>query len=266
MGSGDFPTDTWRNAAVIDFLEWLRAYNQALQGSPTIGFLGLDFYNTHAASRAVQDYLDPVDPAAAGRMRCRYAYGCFGDLNDQAPDYGNETALKFEGASENEMIAALVELRRESANEIRSAGRIAEYELFHTEQDALMERNAEPYYRSMFEGKSSSWNLRNRHLDKMLAELVDHLERSVGRGKVVFWAHNAHVGDSRATELQRLGDLSVGQLVRERYGQEAVLIGLTTYQGFDAVVHFDQTTAVHPLAGDPAYEADEIPSAVPACA
>jgi erythromycin esterase-like protein len=185
-------------------------------------------------------------------------------------------------------------------------------------------------------------------MDKMLAELVDHLERSVGCGKVVFWAHNAHVGDSRATELQRLGDLSVGQLIRERFGQEAVLIGLTTYQGtvraasqwdglinqqtihpsvsdsyeslfhevglprfvlpirgsatvqkalrgpsllrsigviylheaerlshyfqtrlsdqFDAVVHFDQTTAVHPLVGDPAYEADEIASAVPACA
>jgi erythromycin esterase-like protein len=347
-GFRHFPTYTWRNAAVIDFLEWLRAYNQALQGAPTIGFHGLDFYNTHNAGRALIDYLEGIDPAAAGRMRLRYAFGCFGDLSDQVPDYCDQTVSSQKLSCADEIIAELVELRRKSVDEIRSAGMSAEYESFFAEHDALHACNAGRYYRRMFGGKASSWNLHNRHLDESLAALVDHLERSVSRGKVVFWAHNADVGDTRATDMQRLRDRSLGQLARERYGEDAVLIGLTTYQGtvraaarwdgpieqrmvlpavpdsyesmfhdvgiprfvlpirssmtvaealrgptllrsigmiyrneaerlnhysqtrlsdqFDAVVHFDQTTGVHPLVGDPGYEADEIPSAIPACA
>jgi len=45
------------------------------------------------------------------------------------------------------------------------------------------------------------------------------------------WAHNSHLGDARATEMGRQGEWNVGQLVRERHGREAVLIGFTTYTG-----------------------------------
>ena len=49
--------------------------------------------------------------------------------------------------------------------------------------------------------------------------------------KVVVWAHNSHLGDARATEMGRRGELNVGQLVREKYGQDAMLIGFTTHHG-----------------------------------
>ena len=46
------------------------------------------------------------------------------------------------------------------------------------------------------------------------------------------WAHNSHVGDARATEVGADGQLTLGQLVRQRYGgEESRLIGLSTYGG-----------------------------------
>jgi erythromycin esterase-like protein len=64
-----------------------------------------------------------------------------------------------------------------------------------------------------------------------LDELVVHLERTSGPAKVVVWAHNSHLGDARATELGQSGELNLGQLVRERAGGDALLIGFTTYSG-----------------------------------
>ena len=108
---------------------------------------------------------------------------------------------------------------------------MAEDELFYAEQNARLVKNAEAYYRSMFLEEVSSWNLRDRHMAETLDALVAHLERQGGRAKVVVWAHNSHLGDARATEMGQRGELNVGQLVRERYGRDAVLVGFTTHHG-----------------------------------
>jgi erythromycin esterase-like protein len=48
----------------------------------------------------------------------------------------------------------------------------------------------------------------------------------------VVWAHNSHLGDASATEMGReRGEHNVGQLVRERCGQEAFLVGFSTHAG-----------------------------------
>jgi erythromycin esterase-like protein len=71
-----FPTWMWRNTDVVEFLEWLRAHNDALPPSATkIGFYGLDLYSLRASMKAVLHYLDKVDPDAAKQARARYA--CF---------------------------------------------------------------------------------------------------------------------------------------------------------------------------------------------
>src|SRR5438046_6851754 len=49
--------------------------------------------------------------------------------------------------------------------------------------------------------------------------------------KTIVWAHNSHLGDARATEMSHHGEVNVGQLVRERFGNEAVLIGFSTHHG-----------------------------------
>jgi erythromycin esterase-like protein len=92
-------------------------------------------------------------------------------------------------------------------------------------------KNAEEYYRSMFRGRVDSWNLRDRHMVETLRALVAHLDRDVKRPKIVLWAHNSHLGDARATQMTHRGEWNVGQLLRERYGGAAVLIGFTTFSG-----------------------------------
>lgn len=64
-----------------------------------------------------------------------------------------------------------------------------------------------------------------------LDELIAHLDRQTGQAKVAVWEHNSHLGDARATQMGQAGELNVGQLVRERYGRDAVLVGFTTYRG-----------------------------------
>jgi erythromycin esterase-like protein len=64
-----------------------------------------------------------------------------------------------------------------------------------------------------------------------LDALVGHLERTRGPTKVVVWAHNSHLGDARATELGQAGELNVGQILRERYGDEVLLVGFSTHTG-----------------------------------
>jgi erythromycin esterase-like protein len=91
--------------------------------------------------------------------------------------------------------------------------------------------NAEAYYRAVFYGPSESWNLRDRHMADTLDELVAHLERTQGTTKAAVWAHNSHVGDAAATQFGRIGQLSIGQLMRERHGRETLIVGFTTYTG-----------------------------------
>jgi erythromycin esterase-like protein len=64
-----------------------------------------------------------------------------------------------------------------------------------------------------------------------LEELTAYLERTTGPSKVAVWEHNSHLGDNRATELGQADQLNVGQLVRERHGEQALLVGFTTYTG-----------------------------------
>jgi erythromycin esterase-like protein len=114
----------------------------------------------------------------------------------------------------------------------RRAASVADDELFYAEQNAKIVKASAEYYRSMFAGRVSSWNLRDRHMVDTLEALADHLTRQRGeRARIVVWAHNSHLGDARATELGSQGELNVGQLVRERHGGDCRLLGFTTYTG-----------------------------------
>jgi len=225
-----FPTWMWRNADVLDFVGWLRAHNDALPPVSTkVGFYGLDLYSLHASMAAVIAYLDKIDPAAAERARHRYA--CFGLYGDDPQAYGFATALELGQTCENEVVTQLLDLRRNAAEYAMRDGRIAEDDYFYTEQNARLVRDAEHYYRTMYRGEVSSWNLRDRHMAETLDALADFFERNGTAAKVVVWAHNSHLGDARATQMGVRGEWNVGQLMRERHGRDAVLIGFTTYDG-----------------------------------
>jgi erythromycin esterase-like protein/predicted phosphoribosyltransferase len=225
-----FPTWMWRNTEVVEFVEWLRAHNDALPPSaPKTGFYGLDLYSLRASMKAVLQYLETVDAEAAKQARARYA--CFDHFGEDTQVYGFLTGTGVTKSCEDEVVSQLVELQRRAAEYTRRDGRVAEDEIFYAEQNARLVKNAEAYYRSMFLEEVSSWNLRDRHMVETLDALVGHLGRQGGRAKVVVWAHNSHLGDARATEMGQRGELNVGQLVRERYGRDAVLVGFTTHHG-----------------------------------
>ncbi len=225
-----FPAWMWRNADVLDFIGWLRSYNDSLSaGSRTAGFYGLDLYSLHASIEAVLDYLDKVDPAGAERARRRYA--CFESFGEDPQEYGYAAGLGLSHTCEAEVLNQLIDLQRRAAEYARRDGRIAADDFFYAEQNARLVKNAEQYYRTMFRGRVSSWNLRDAHMAETLDFLVEHFALQGHRPKVVLWAHNSHLGDARATEMGRQGEWNVGQLVREKHGREAVLIGFTTYTG-----------------------------------
>jgi erythromycin esterase-like protein len=179
--------------------------------------------------KAVLRYLEKVDPAAAERARERYS--CFDHFGGDPQNYGLMAHLNLSKSCEQEVISQLVELQRRAADYARRDGPLAEDDLFYAEQNARLVKNAEAYYRSMFLEEVSSWNLRDRHMAEMFDALVTYIGRKVGRAKVAVWEHNSHVGDARATDMGLRGELNVGQLSREKYSCEVVLIGFTTYQG-----------------------------------
>ncbi len=226
-----FPTWMWRNTVVCAFLDWLRAYNQAHppEARPA-GFYGLDLYSLYGSIEAVIGYLDRVDPEAAARARERYA--CFEHYNQDSQEYGAATSAGLIESCEDAVVAQLVDLQRRGQEYANRDGGVAEDEYFYAEQNARLARNAEEYYRAMFRGRVSSWNLRDCHMAATLDALITHLDRNGDRSKIAVWAHNSHLGDARATEMgDRHGELNVGQLVRERYGRDAVNAGFTTYTG-----------------------------------
>lgn len=225
-----FPQWMWRNADVLDFTGWLRALNESRPATEQrVGFYGLDLYSLHASIDAVLRYLRAVDPEAAEEARERYA--CFDQFGSDPQSYGYATAAGLTPSCASEVIAQLVELRRAAGAYVRRDGRLAANEAFVAEQNARVVANAEQYYRAMFGSRVSSWNLRDQHMADTLDALVGFLRLRVRTPKIVVWAHNSHVGDARATELGRSGELNLGQLARVRYGHDAVLIGFSTYDG-----------------------------------
>jgi len=227
-----FPRWMWRNTEVARWLGWLRSHNaQQPDATRRVGFFGLDLYSLRDSMEAVVRYLDGVDPEAAQRARARYA--CFDDLANEPQAYGHAVTFGLRPDCERGVLQQLTELCRRAADRLPLGDGLAGDELFYAQQNARVVHNAETYYRTMFGGRTDSWNVRDQHMAETLQLLDQHLARSRGRpARIVVWAHNSHIGDARATDAAERGQLNLGQLVREtaRPG-DAFLLGFTTHAG-----------------------------------
>jgi erythromycin esterase-like protein len=228
-----FPNWMWRNTDVETFVEWLRGHNQRRDqaggdGGPKVGFYGLDLYSMFTSIGEVLGYLDKVDPQAAKVARERYA--CFDHYQEDSQHYGYTASLSLSDSCEQGVIEQLHQLQRRSAEYMQQDG--AEEAFFHAQQNARLVKNAEEYYRTMFRGRVSSWNLRDSHMAETLDALAQHLSKDGEPAKIVVWEHNSHIGDARATEVGELGEWNVGELARKAYDGDTRLIGFSTYQGF----------------------------------
>jgi erythromycin esterase-like protein len=225
-----FPVWMWRNTDVLNFVSWLRQYNDALSFDKLkVGFYGLDLYSMYASISEVLKYLEHVDPEAAKRARDRYA--CFEHFEEDSQAYGYAASFDLEESCRDATVNQLLDLQQQTARYLQQDGKVAADEFFYAEQNARLVKNAEEYYRSIFQRQVDSWNLRDRHMTETIEQLMMHLDRQGFPTKLVVWEHNSHLGDARATNMGQVGEWNVGQLIRERYGKEAILVGFTTYTG-----------------------------------
>ena len=230
-----FPTWMWRNEVVRDFVDWLRSFNDRRVESARVGFYGLDLYSLFGSMRAVLAYLERVDPKAA--VRARFRYSCFDHFGEDSQAYGYASAARIAEPCEQEAVRQLVDLRARALDYATRDGRRAFDDFFSAEQNARLVQDAEHYYRSMFRGRASSWNLRDRHMADTMDAIASHLRATGREDRVVVWAHNSHIGDARYTDMASLGELNLGQLARERHGDAVRLIGFSTHHGTVTAAH-----------------------------
>lgn len=217
---GRWPTWMWANWEVAALAEWMRSYNAS--SDRAVGFYGLDVYSLFESIDAVLRHLQGSHPAAVAEA-ARAAYQCFEPYRGDPVDYARATALVPTGC-EDEVVQVLTELRKGPSAEGDDPGAH-----FEAEMNAWAATDAERYYRAMIRGSAESWNIRDIHMMSVLDRLLEYHGPS---SKAVVWAHNTHIGDARFTDMARGGMVNIGELARERYGEDAVfLLGFGTYAG-----------------------------------
>lgn len=215
-----WPTWMWGNWEVAGLAEWMKEHNAPLSIEKKVGFYGLDVYSLWDSMKAMMHYLETEDPNAASSVK--KAIQCFEPFNENEQQYARFT-LREAGCRE-EVLALLKEIRLKAQflDGDREAG-------FNTEQNALVAVNAEKYYRSMIGFDNESWNVRDRHMMETLERLMKFHGKNA---KGIVWEHNTHIGDARATGMSKAGMVNIGELGREKYGENNVyLAGFATYHG-----------------------------------
>jgi erythromycin esterase len=237
-----WPTWMWANEEIVDLIEWLRTYNADLPSERKIGFYGLDVYSLwESLAVLIANYKSLGSEAVTAIKR---VVNCFEPYEEDVQKYASASAF-ISDTCEDEAVELLRKIRlnrdiyRDGDSEIK----------LQTVQNAFVIKNAEAYYRAMIRGGAESWNIRDTHMMDTLARLMAHHGDTA---KGIVWEHNTHIGDARFTDMAESGEVNLGQLARERYGEEnVVLVGFGSYQG--GVVASDQWEGrVHIMSVPPA--------------
>ncbi|WP_336785769.1 erythromycin esterase family protein [Paenibacillus sp. MMO-177] len=223
-----WPTWMWANDEILQFTEWLHDYNRSQALNTKVGFYGIDVYSLWESMDEILKHLEKT--GSPELETARKAFACFDPYNREPQNYGVSAAFLSESC-EGEVLQLLKDLqnkRQESDNRDEA--------LLSDELNALVAVNAERYYQSMVRGGPESWNIRDQHM----VEALDRIKTYHGQGaKAIVWEHNTHIGDARATDMAEDGMVNVGQLVREKYGEDRVFaIGFGTHRG--TVIASDQ--------------------------
>ena len=165
-----WPTWMWANIEMIELVEWLKDYNKnAVDGEDhKVGFYGLDLYSLWESMEEIIQYLKRVDPLLL--KDAIKAYNCFEPYNKEVEAYARATAFVPKNC-EKEVIDMLVALRSRHVTLGKNHQNKEEY--FNAEQNAIIVKDAENYYRTMIRGDVNSWNLRDTHMMNTLERLVN---------------------------------------------------------------------------------------------
>lgn len=217
MGSfSRWPTWMWANSEIMDLMDDLLLWNN--QSGNKVGFHGLDVYSLQESLEEVVKILERIEPRLAARAKELYA--CFDPYKHDERTYIRSLYKVPEGCQAQALKAL---------NEILQSNLEDGPQILDAVQNARIIRNAEKYYRVMISQTEDSWNVRDRHMMETLNILMEHY---APHAKCIVWAHNTHIGDYRATDMLSHGQVNLGGLARELYGEEDVaLVGFTTFKG-----------------------------------
>jgi erythromycin esterase-like protein len=218
-----FPTWMWRNREFDRFIRWMRHHNGKRPYERMCGFYGLDLYNLSGSMQAVIDFLEREDPALARLAHKRY--GCLEPWAEEPQLYGRNALLEGYARCEVGAVQMLKDLLK------RQIDCFAEEcdEWLDAQANAGLVKDAEAYYRVMYQGSAESWNLRDTHMFDTLNMILD---AKGPQSKAIVWAHNSHIGNAAFTDMgQRREELNIGQLAKEKWDAKARLIGFGTHSG-----------------------------------
>lgn len=254
-----FPGWMWANEEMQSFVLWLRDYNMSQTESERVSIVGMDLYSLNTSIQDVIYYLREHDPECAAVVETEYS--CFGggDLDPQM--YGMLVEKGLHQGCANAAANACLAIEKKHSPQSTPAIVAAQPErglreideAFIAELNAQVVQGAEQYYRSMFAPDSNSWNVRDRHFMDQINRVKEHMLVTRGQDcdRVVVWAHNSHVGNAHHTHLEKKEailtgqkryqsgggggeqqhEFNIGQLAKETYPEESLLVGQMTYTG-----------------------------------
>ncbi|MDD5556875.1 MAG: erythromycin esterase family protein [bacterium] len=192
-----------------ELVEWMRAYNADPSRRVELRFYGFDgpLEMTVAASpgvalRSVLDYLESIDPAAGRRHRGRIEplLGRDADWENPAAAMDPTKAVGLSSAATALRIATedlITELRIRRPELAAGSGGERLAEALH---DASMARQLLNYHAALARESDERLNVLLGIRDAIMADNLVHIvSRERGRGKVLAFAHNAHLQRGMAT-------------------------------------------------------------------
>ena len=223
MAFDRFPTWMWRNREFDGFIRWLHDHNANRAYERMTGFYGLDLYNLGASMRAVVDFLEREDPELARVAHRRY--GCLEPWAEEPQLYGRNAMMEGYGRCEVGVLEMLKDLLQKQVDCLAPDCD----EWLDAAANARLVKDAEAYYRVMYQGSAASWNLRDTHMFETLNMILD---AKGPQSKAVVWAHNSHIGNAAFTDMgMHREELNIGQLAKEKWDAKARLIGFGTHSG-----------------------------------
>jgi len=218
-----WPTWMWANEEVVALAEWLRNYNDKLPQDKKVGFYGMDVYDEWNSKKVVLDLLKTTDQTAYEYVKEQY--NCFDPHKGDSWRYAHAVR-----AGKEDCAAATKNVVEYIRNNRSNFSKLSDDAYFYLLQNTIVVHNAEEFYRESVASKEDvSWNSRVHHMYGTVNDLLNlYGENSKG----IVWAHNTHIGDAEYSSMRNSGEKNIGQLTRERSGNDNVfLIGFTTYEG-----------------------------------
>ena len=213
---------TWNTEEVLQMIRWMRRYNADPSHIKKVKFYGFDMQSGTLALKVLENYLNKVDPKAAGILRetsslslIRNSYTTedFGEITKEEKDEALEvitSTIKNLDANKEKLVAQSGEKDWESAR--LHANILTQYIQMNIPSDDF----------------SAGSEIRE---SSMAANIRWIMEHEGPDAKMVIWAHNYHVSTQKMDTVA-----SMGHHLRDMYGVDIVVFGFAFHQGsFQAI-------------------------------